>query len=350
MELATRHSDPSNAGSHETVRATDGSNEAHAASLLRTERQLFTTIESFDALDEIFAAVVAAIGSIDEVASTAIFRREEGDGAFLLQAESGMDPAALPILRRIPAAPHLPDAFLRGERSRVTSLRALFSELFPRGYSGPSRDEILDAAVIVVALEHSGSVIGGVNVRLHPGCTVREDLLLFLDSLGAWLAGAIHRRSVEAELRRAMEQLSRQEAALNAANAALRMLVEATRDQAEADRRRMRENVLRVVKPFLVRVKAESSNRELARAADLLELNLASLSRPMTPDVTDGDEVLTPREERIATMVRDGMSGKEIAVELGISVHAVAFHRRNIRRKIGITGKRANLASVLRRR
>jgi PAS domain S-box-containing protein len=326
---------------------TDVSSDFRAAALRRMERDLLATIEEVDTLDEVFSSVTAAIRSIEEVASTAVFLRDEESGAFLLQAESGMDPAALPILRRIPAAPGLPDAFLHGERSMTTSLRALFAQLFPQGYSGPSQDAILDAPVIVIALEHDERIVGGLSVRLHPGEAVREDLRVFLDALGVWLAGVIHRRSVQAALRRATEQLTHQEAALNAANTALRVLLDATRDQAETDRRRMQESVIRVVKPFITRVKAEIPDRSLARAAELVEINLASLSGSIAPEKTDQKDGLTPREQRIAAMVRDGLSGKEIAAGLGVSVHAVAFHRRNIRRKLGITGKRANLATVL---
>ncbi len=48
---------------------------------------------------------------------------------------------------------------------------------------------------------------------------------------------------------------------------------------------------------------------------------------------------LTAREERIAQLVADGLSSKEIAVRLGITERTVQFHRHKLRVKLGI-GKR----------
>jgi DNA-binding CsgD family transcriptional regulator len=46
-------------------------------------------------------------------------------------------------------------------------------------------------------------------------------------------------------------------------------------------------------------------------------------------------------------MIRHGNSSKEIAGILNISAKTVDTHRRNIRKKIGLNQKRANLRSYL---
>ena len=57
--------------------------------------------------------------------------------------------------------------------------------------------------------------------------------------------------------------------------------------------------------------------------------------------------VLTMKEKEICHLIKGGLSSKEIAGMLNISTLTVEKHRKNIRRKLGITGKAANLGSYL---
>lgn len=50
----------------------------------------------------------------------------------------------------------------------------------------------------------------------------------------------------------------------------------------------------------------------------------------------DGGDQLTKREKEVLTLKARGLSAKEIAVELSLSVHTVATHNRNICSKLGI--------------
>lgn len=49
-----------------------------------------------------------------------------------------------------------------------------------------------------------------------------------------------------------------------------------------------------------------------------------------------GFNQLTPRQQEIVRMIGRGLSTEEIAAELGLSAHTVNFHRKNIRRKLGL--------------
>ena len=56
---------------------------------------------------------------------------------------------------------------------------------------------------------------------------------------------------------------------------------------------------------------------------------------------------LTPKEVQICNMIKRGLSSKEIAAFLGISIFTVGRHRHNIRKKIKITNKKDNLNTFL---
>lgn len=56
---------------------------------------------------------------------------------------------------------------------------------------------------------------------------------------------------------------------------------------------------------------------------------------------------LTPTEIRVAALVRDGKTTKEIAEILGSSEKSISVHRNHIRGKLGLHGERANLEAYL---
>ncbi|MCL4105338.1 UNVERIFIED_CONTAM: hypothetical protein GTU68_055469 [Idotea baltica] len=56
----------------------------------------------------------------------------------------------------------------------------------------------------------------------------------------------------------------------------------------------------------------------------------------LSPKTTDGREPLTSREQEILLQLAQGLSNKEVAANLDISVRTVETHRKNIKRKLGI--------------
>jgi DNA-binding CsgD family transcriptional regulator len=56
---------------------------------------------------------------------------------------------------------------------------------------------------------------------------------------------------------------------------------------------------------------------------------------------------LSPAEMRVADLIRNGRTTKEIANLLNTSVNTILFHRFNLRRKLGIKGEKANLRTYL---
>lgn len=57
----------------------------------------------------------------------------------------------------------------------------------------------------------------------------------------------------------------------------------------------------------------------------------------LKPRISDGREPLTSREQQILLELAQGKSNKEVGVALDISVRTVETHRKNIKRKLGIS-------------
>jgi len=57
----------------------------------------------------------------------------------------------------------------------------------------------------------------------------------------------------------------------------------------------------------------------------------------LRPKISDGREVLTGREQTILLELAQGHSNKDVANTLNISVRTVETHRKNIKRKLGIS-------------
>ena len=60
-------------------------------------------------------------------------------------------------------------------------------------------------------------------------------------------------------------------------------------------------------------------------------------SGALRPDRRNGQEVLTAREQTILLQLAQGRANKEVAHDLDISIHTVETHRKNIKRKLGIS-------------
>jgi two-component system NarL family response regulator len=56
----------------------------------------------------------------------------------------------------------------------------------------------------------------------------------------------------------------------------------------------------------------------------------------LEPRVSGASEPLTSREQTILLELAQGLSNKEVAAMLDISVRTVETHRKNIKRKLGI--------------
>ncbi len=155
-------------------------------------------------------------------------------------------------------------------------------------------------------------------------------------------------------LKQQIEERKRAEAALRAqssyleeVNTALQVLLK----KREEDKREMQENVLSNVKelvsPYLLRLKKGHLEPHQETMLEILQSNLDNIISPFISKLSSRYFNFTPTEIRVANLIKEGKTNKEIAELLLISKNTVLFHRHHIRTKLGLRNKKINLRTHL---
>jgi PAS domain S-box-containing protein len=146
----------------------------------------------------------------------------------------------------------------------------------------------------------------------------------------------------EALLKTVEHTLEEKEQALRHKSIALEELIE----QIETGRNILKENIAANIRDFVLPIVAKLRLTSVpAELIDLLERTLQEITGRFSIRLSQNAPRLSPRESEIGRMIHCGMTSKQIARLLSISYETVEKHRRNIRRKVGISGKKINLTS-----
>jgi len=172
-------------------------------------------------------------------------------------------------------------------------------------------------------------------------------------------------KSAEAALRRAHEELedkvrSRTEdlIALNQEleiksqnledlNTTLKVLLRQREDDKNELEERVFSNVKTLIIPTIEKLKFFALEPRYTSYLGLLESNLLQIVSPFSLRLSTAFNNLTFSEIEVANFIREGKSSKDIAMLLNISKDTVDTHRQNIRKRLGLNGKKQNLQSYL---
>jgi len=155
------------------------------------------------------------------------------------------------------------------------------------------------------------------------------------------------RKRIETALRKREKELKAQSHHLEEVNTALKVLLK----QREKDKIELQENVLFNVKelvvPYLQRLKKSRTNTNQATLINILDSNLNNIISPFISKLSSKFLSFTPMEIRVANLVKEGKTNKEIAEMLFLSKNTILFHRHNIRTKLGLKNTKINLRTHL---
>jgi PAS domain S-box-containing protein len=134
---------------------------------------------------------------------------------------------------------------------------------------------------------------------------------------------------------------------LNDLNVALKVLLH----QKEDNRLELEENLMATMKvlvePCLNKLTLLCPDVSQKNLINLINRNLKELASPFSNKLSSGYINLTKTEIQVSDHIKSGRSNREIAELINISIGTVAVHRKNIRKKLGISNTKTNLRSCL---
>ena len=155
------------------------------------------------------------------------------------------------------------------------------------------------------------------------------------------------RKKAEEALRKREIELEAQSHHLEEVNTALKVLLK----QRESDKKELGENVLSNVKefisPYIERLNKSRLNTHQKTLVNIMESNLENIISPFISKLSSKFFNFTPMEIKVANLVKEGKTNKEIAELLCLSKNTILFHRHNIRGKLRLKNKKINLRSHL---
>jgi PAS domain S-box-containing protein len=167
------------------------------------------------------------------------------------------------------------------------------------------------------------------------------------DGLGIINTDITARKQVERALRKRESELAIKNLNLEEANIALKVLLK----KRDIDKVELEEklliNIKELVEPYLRKLAQSGLDERQKNYVKILESNLDDIVSPLSHTLSAKEFNFTSMEIKVANLIKQGRTTQEIADLLNVSNKTVSFHRANIRKKIGIKNKRANLRSNL---
>jgi PAS domain S-box-containing protein len=183
---------------------------------------------------------------------------------------------------------------------------------------------------------------------------IQERAMILCDSKGEidYVSGVFfdvtEQKKAQEALRKSEAELSEKSRHLEEVNAALSVLLK----RREEDRHDLEENILANVKelvlPYVEKLKNSRLHSEQTTLVSILESNMKEIFSPFVTKLSSRFLSLTPTEIKIASLIKDGKSSKEIASLLHASENTIRSHRFHIRSKLQLKNKKVNLRSYLR--
>lgn len=154
------------------------------------------------------------------------------------------------------------------------------------------------------------------------------------------------RKHAEEALRETTKQLEIEREALERKNITLREIL----NQIDAEKNNLKQqittNVEQAIIPTLLRLK-ESSHTSLSRNFEMLEKDLREIVSPFLQTLKNNYSKLSPRELEVCRLIKNGMTSKEIAEALHLSLMTIHKYRELIRKKLGLVNNDINLRTYL---
>jgi PAS domain S-box-containing protein len=161
------------------------------------------------------------------------------------------------------------------------------------------------------------------------------------------LRDVTEQKLAEQALRKREAELEIRASELEELNSALRVLLKRREEDQKELEEKVLSNVKELVLPYVERLKKSALGAKQGTYVNILESNLEDIVSPFVRKLSSTYLGLTPTEIHVANLVKEARDSKTIAELLNVSPRTVESHRQNIRKKLGLKNKKANLRSHL---
>ena len=130
-------------------------------------------------------------------------------------------------------------------------------------------------------------------------------------------------------------------------NSALKVLLSQLKQERLDSEAKIVSNVQELVLPYIEKLRSSRLDAQQRECLSVIETNLNNIIAPFMQNLSIASSNLTHTEMKVANLIKDGKTTKEIADLLNLSPSTVDFHRNNIRSKLGLKNKSENLKTYL---
>jgi len=220
------------------------------------------------------------------------------------------------------------DLFAEGIESDIneTDQSVLGGDVVEGEYSRLIHGSLLTFHVIKVPMRDSTGKVTGL-------CGIARDIT--------------ERKRFEQQLLAKERELAHQARYLEEMNITLKVLLDSREKEKKQAQETIVSKVRKIIYPYLEKMDASNLDEENRIYLSIIRTNLDELLSPYINPLSQQYMNLTSMEMRIADLIKQGKSTKEIAGMLRVSPFAVSFHRNNIRKKCGLLNAKKNLRVYL---
>lgn len=189
-----------------------------------------------------------------------------------------------------------------------------------------------------------GKIVGWLDLYSFPLINTATDQIV---GVIEYVRDITERKRAEENLKKSEKILKIHTRELEESNIALKVLLK----QRGEDKIEFEENILsnmkHLVMPYIEKLKKHRAMSDELAYLNIIESSLNEIISPFSSRLSSKYLGLTPKETQIANLIKDGKQDKDIMKIMNIAPVTVKSHRQNIRKKLGIYGKKINLRTYL---
>ena len=154
-------------------------------------------------------------------------------------------------------------------------------------------------------------------------------------------------KELDKRVKKRTRELEIQKISLEEINASMKVLLKKREKEKNEIEDNVLTNVKRLIVPYIKKMEKTKLDDHQITFLNIIESNIDEIISPFSRKMSIKDSNLTPKEIQISNLIMQGATSKKIGGIMEISPKTVDAHRKNIRKKIGLQQKKANLRSYL---